>query len=107
MGIKTFSIGASGKNKKPKREINVTVKPRHLVYSFLGLIGFVMCIFLLLNHFGLTEINKIELSCDDGTKEEVILGQEYYCGDHYTILNGTIPKQTFNNLEEVIQHGTG
>ena len=101
MDLNKFSLGAK---KNVKKEINVDVTYKHIIGFFFFLILLVMFIMILLTKFNIG-IEEMKLECRNGTFETITHGQEFYCGQHYSILNGTISESGYKNMENLIKNG--
>lgn len=102
MGINSISLGASGKKKPIRKEINIQVKMKHIFYFFLFLMFIVVVMYKVLLNFGI-DSNEMYLTCvNNQTPIAVEFGKEVYCGEHYTALEGIIPDNKYNQMESII-----
>jgi hypothetical protein len=98
MDWKKISIGS----KKPKREIDVTVTPKHIFFGLVILFVIVYGItnFLITN--GYYEIEDMKIECGTGKIEEIEKDKQFYCGEHYSVLKDYVSEKNYKHLEGII-----
>jgi hypothetical protein len=91
---KAISIGSK---KEGAKEVTVKVT-RGKIFIFL-----IFCVALAYGISSLTanlfDNDILYVECKNGTKENITFMKEYYCGSHYTIMEGAVPN---NKYEQVV-----
>ena len=91
-----------GKKKNYKREITLNFNVKHIAVMFIVLVGIVLGISYALIQSGLVDTDT-DMQCADGTTDKLEKGKEYYCGVHYSELEGSISPKLYNYIKRVAE----
>jgi hypothetical protein len=100
-----FSLGASGKKKPIKKEINVNVGWFHIFLFFIYLVMLVIIVIKVLIFFGVG-VDSMAFTCTNGSIESVAYNKTIYCGESYLDLKDVLSESKFNNMEDIIWNKT-
>lgn len=95
--LKDFSMGSKRENAK---QVTVKVTPLKVIIFFFVLICLGVGVTKLLEPT-IKEMypNEMAIGCVNGSKEVVEFGKEFYCGDHFSVLENT---KDYKKLQSII-----
>jgi len=94
-----FSIGSKREGAK---EITLNITKKKVVIFLLILLALAYLAAVVLEDNVKEALGEeMIIGCINGTKEPVQYGEEYYCGDHYTVLQGKV--QSYDELVGIIR----
>ena len=98
MAFDKMSLGS----KNPKKTIKVDVTKKHIFYFFGVILLIVLIVYIALINLGFYNVEEMKVSCVNGAEEQVIEGKTYYCGEHYSVLKGSVNDKSYKIMEEII-----
>lgn len=96
-----YSMGSKKPKDKLRKEINIDVTKKHIVGFVLFIFVVVFLIALALEHSGVFE-EELSFGCIDGEEEKIKEGVEFYCGEHYSVIQDKVSPEQYQKIEEII-----